>query len=41
MSDGLSPDGSLTMPTTVKLVAVPLELPTAIGEPTLSFSEVA
>jgi len=36
-----SPAGSVTMPTTVNLVAAALELPMSMVLPTLSFSVVA
>ena len=40
-SEGLSPAGSLTIPTTLKLVVVPLLLPMAIVDPTDSLFCVA
>ena len=35
-SDGLSPAGSLTIPTTLKFVALPLLLPMAMVDPVVS-----
>jgi hypothetical protein len=40
-SEGLSPAGSLTIPTTLKFVALPLLLPTAMVDPVVSLFCVA